>query len=162
MNIDQGGRYCGLGPFANGDGELSCCFPCLIQDLVYPPSEKTPITTNCQTINTETEWQSHLRVPNYLSIFSLVLCSFLLLSFLVLPPAQSHRHYLSIGLLIPVLLISLSFAIPVPTDPGYCYDAITLQNMHSSMSCAWTGSFVTLGGLGCIIWVFLRSLWLFV
>jgi len=30
------------------------------------------------------------------------------------------------------------------------------------MSCAWTGSFVTLGGLGCVIWVFLRSLWLFV
>lgn len=34
--------------------------------------------------------------------------------------------------------------------------------MHSSLSCAWTGSFVTLGGLGCVIWVFLRSLWLFV
>jgi len=30
------------------------------------------------------------------------------------------------------------------------------------MSCAWTGSLVTLGGLGCVIWVFLRSLWLFV
>jgi hypothetical protein len=34
--------------------------------------------------------------------------------------------------------------------------------MHDSMSCAWTGSLVTLGGLGCVIWVFLRSLWLFV
>lgn len=28
------------------------------------------------------------------------------------------------------------------------------------MSCAWTGSLVTLGGLGCAVWVFLRSLWL--
>jgi hypothetical protein len=87
------------------------------------------------------------------------LCSFLLLSFLVLPTAQSHRHYLSIGLL---LLISLSFAIPVSTKPDLCYDAITPRDMHSSMSCAWTGSLVTLGGLGCVIWVFIRSLWLFV
>jgi hypothetical protein len=97
-----------------------------------------------------------------LSILSIILCSFLLLSFLVLPPAQSHRHYLSIGLLISVLLIAFSFAIPVSTDPQYCYDAITPASMHDSMSCAWTGSLVTLGGLGCVIWVFLRSLWLFV
>jgi hypothetical protein len=62
-------------------------------------------------------WEQRLRTPKYLSILSVVLCSFLLLSFLVLPAAQSHRHYLSIGLLIPVLLISLFFAIPVSTNP---------------------------------------------
>jgi hypothetical protein len=107
-------------------------------------------------------WQQHLRIPNYLSILSVILCSSLLLSFLVLPAMQSHRHYLSIGLLIPVLLISLAFAIPVSTNPSYCYDAITPSDMHDSMSCAWTGSLVTLGGLGCVVWVFLRSLWLFV
>jgi hypothetical protein len=65
-------------------------------------------------------------------------------------------------LLIPVLFISLSFAIPVSTKPSYCYDAITPADMHDSMSCAWTGSLVTLGGLGCVVWVFLRSLWLFI
>lgn len=32
--------------------------------------------------------------------------------------------------------------------------------MRSSLSCAWTGALVTLGGLGCATWVFLRSLWL--
>ncbi|KAJ4349813.1 uncharacterized protein N0V89_008432 [Didymosphaeria variabile] len=32
--------------------------------------------------------------------------------------------------------------------------------MHSSMSCAWTGSLVTLGGVGSVVWVFFRSLWL--
>lgn len=32
--------------------------------------------------------------------------------------------------------------------------------MHSSLSCAWTGAFVAIGGLGSVIWVFLRSLWL--
>ncbi|OAL00759.1 hypothetical protein IQ06DRAFT_370145 [Phaeosphaeriaceae sp. SRC1lsM3a] len=142
----QAGRYCGLGTFEVGATEQSCCFPCPMQDWVYPPAA---------------DWRSYLRIPNYLSIFSVILCSFLLLSFIVLPPAQSHRHYLSIGLLIPVLLISLSFAIPVSTSPEYCYDAITPSDMHDSDSCAWTGSLITLGGLGCMIWVFLRSLWLF-
>jgi hypothetical protein len=32
--------------------------------------------------------------------------------------------------------------------------------MHSSLSCAFTGAFVALGGLGSVVWVFLRSLWL--
>lgn len=106
------------------------------------------------------EWKSHLRIPNYLSIFSVILCLFLLLSFALLPPETSHRHYLSVGLLFPVLFISLSFAIPVTTDPPMCYDAITPHDMKSSLSCAWTGSLVTLGGVGSVVWVFLRSLWL--
>jgi hypothetical protein len=91
----------------------------------------------------------------------MTLCSILLLSLLILPPAQSHRHYLSIGLLIPVLLTTLSFAIPISAKPQHCYDAITPSSMHNSMSCAWTGSLITLSGLGCVIWVFIRSLWLF-
>lgn len=90
----------------------------------------------------------------------MALCCFLLLSFAVLPPGKTHRHYLSVGLLFPVLFISLSFVIPVGVDPSLCYDAITPHDMRSSVSCAWTGSLVTIGGLGCAIWVFLRSLWL--
>ncbi|KAH7380669.1 hypothetical protein BKA66DRAFT_609761 [Pyrenochaeta sp. MPI-SDFR-AT-0127] len=138
------GRHCTLGAFSVGERGASCCLPCPIQDWVYTP-----------------DWQSRLRIPNYLSILSVLLCSFLLLSFLILPSAQSHRHYLSVGMLVSVILISLSFAIPVSTKPDDCYDAITPSDMHDSMSCAWTGSLITLGGLGCVIWVFLRSLWLF-
>ncbi|CAI6340341.1 unnamed protein product [Periconia digitata] len=134
------GRYCGLGSFEDG---TTCCFPCPIQDWLYPP-----------------EWQQQLRVPNYLSILSVILCCFLLLSFAVLPPEVTHRHYLSVGLLFPVLFITLSFAIPVTTNPSMCHDKITPDDMHGSSSCAWTGSFVALGGLGCVVWVFLRSLWL--
>ncbi|KAF1831331.1 hypothetical protein BDW02DRAFT_591196 [Decorospora gaudefroyi] len=130
----QAGRYCGLGSFEVGASQASCCFPCPIQDWIYPP-----------------DWKTSLRIPNYLSLLNVLLCSFLLLSFL-----------LSLGLLVPVLLISLSFAIPVSTNPPYCFDAITPSDMHDSQSCAWTGSLVTLGGLGCVIWVCLRSLWLFV
>ncbi|KAH7139444.1 hypothetical protein B0J11DRAFT_589264 [Dendryphion nanum] len=136
----QSGRYCGLGAFEDG---TTCCFPCPVQDWIYSP-----------------DWQTHVRIPNYLSILSVILCSFLLISFLVLPPTQSHRHYLSVGLVIPVLFISLSFVIPVANNPPLCYDAITPNDMENSLSCAFTGSLVTLGGLGCVIWVFLRSLWL--
>ncbi|KAF2657961.1 hypothetical protein K491DRAFT_565293, partial [Lophiostoma macrostomum CBS 122681] len=136
----QPGRYCGLGSFEDG---TTCCFPCPIQDYLYPP-----------------EWKQQLRVPNYLSILSVILCCFLLLSFAVLPASHTHRHYLSVGLLFPVLFISLSFVIPVAVDPHMCYDEITPNDMRSSHSCAWTGALVALGGLGCAIWVFLRSLWL--
>ncbi|KAF1978368.1 hypothetical protein BU23DRAFT_563979 [Bimuria novae-zelandiae CBS 107.79] len=134
------GRYCGLGSF--GDG-TTCCFPCPIQDWLYP-----------------SQWQDQLRVPNYLSILSVALCLFLLLSFAVLSPETTHRHYLSVGLLFSVLSISLSFAIPVSTDPDLCVDAITPHDMHTSTSCTATGSLVTLGGVGSVVWVFLRSLWL--
>ncbi|KAF2687040.1 hypothetical protein K458DRAFT_440942 [Lentithecium fluviatile CBS 122367] len=103
-------------------------------------------------------WQQQLRIPNYLSLLSVILCYFLLLSFAVLPAEATHRHYLSVVLLFPVLFISLSFAIPVSTDPHMCHDKITPHDMKSSMSCAWTGSLVTIGGLGCVVWVFLRSL----
>jgi hypothetical protein len=106
------------------------------------------------------EWKLQLKVPNYLSILSVVLCLFLLVSFAVLPPEASHRHYLSVGLLFPVLFISLSFVIPAGSDPPLCFDDITPHDMRSSLSCAWTGTLVALGGLGSVVWVFLRSLWL--
>lgn len=95
-------------------------------------------------------------------MFSVALCTILLISFAVLPPEITHRHYLSIGLIFSVLSISLSFAIPLSTNPSTCYDAITPHDMGSSTSCAWTGSLVTVGGIGSVVWVFLRSLWLHV
>ncbi|EDU51329.1 conserved hypothetical protein [Pyrenophora tritici-repentis Pt-1C-BFP] len=107
------GRYCGLGSFQIDGGTASCCFPCPIQDYIYAPN-----------------WRTRLRIPNYLSILSVTLCTFLLLSFLALPPSKTHRHYLSVGLLIPVLLVSLSFSIPVTTNPDYCHNAITPADMH--------------------------------
>lgn len=154
--VDTAGRYCGLGSFEDG---TTCCFPCPIQDWLYPPGNNRNLVPGAAA-NTRIEWKSHLRAPNYLSIFSVALCLFLLLSFVVLPPEVTHRHYLSVGLVFPVLFISLSFAIPVTVDPNMCYDAITPHDMKSSLSCAWTGSFVTLGGVGSVVWVFLRSLWL--
>jgi uncharacterized BrkB/YihY/UPF0761 family membrane protein len=48
-----------------------------------------------------------LRIANYLAIPSLVACVFLLLSFAVLPKEKSHRHYMSVGLLISVVLLEV-------------------------------------------------------
>ncbi|KAE8860296.1 hypothetical protein PTNB73_07906 [Pyrenophora teres f. teres] len=114
------GRYCGLGAFQSDAGTASCCFPCPIQDYIYAPN-----------------WRTRLRIPNYLSILSVTLCAFLLLSFLALPPSKTHRHYLSVGLLIPVLLISLSFSIPVTTNPDYCNNAITPADMDITQVKTW-------------------------
>ncbi|KAE8837002.1 hypothetical protein HRS9122_07157 [Pyrenophora teres f. teres] len=119
------GRYCGLGAFQSDAGTASCCFPCPIQDYIYAPN-----------------WRTRLRIPNYLSILSVTLCAFLLLSFLALPP-QRHTATTS----------------PSDSSSPFCS---SVSRFPSPMSCAWTGSLITLGGLGCVVWVFLRSAWLFV
>ncbi|KAJ4305138.1 hypothetical protein N0V90_000669 [Kalmusia sp. IMI 367209] len=143
-----------LGQFVNQT--LSKCTPPLLDKATFSK------IGGCiyEELTSGTEWRQELRVPNYLSILSVTLCLFILISFAALPPDTTHRHYLSVGLLISVLFISLSFAIPVSANPSMCYDAITPHDMKSSVSCAWTGSLVTVGGLGSVVWVFLRSLWL--
>jgi hypothetical protein len=50
-------------------------------------------------------------LQTYVSPFSLAACVFLLLSWTVLPVEQSHRHYLSVGLIIFVLFIAVSFVL---------------------------------------------------
>ncbi|KAF2097004.1 hypothetical protein NA57DRAFT_77255 [Rhizodiscina lignyota] len=134
------GRFCGANPLAPG---TSCCLPCPVQYWVY--SDKL---------------LDHLEIPGWISVASLVLCAFLLLTWIVLPPERSHRHYLSIGLIVCLILVQLAFIIPLGTKPPMCYDEITPQDMHTSMSCAWTGALFQAGGLGAAIWIVLRTLWL--
>jgi hypothetical protein len=38
--LDQPGRYCGVGSF---EGGTTCCFPCPIQDWVYPRGESANV-----------------------------------------------------------------------------------------------------------------------
>ncbi|KAJ9664940.1 hypothetical protein H2201_004992 [Coniosporium apollinis] len=134
------GRLCS--PFPPGSN-LTCCLPCPIQDYVYPDN-----------------FASKLKIAQYCSIPSLLACAFLLFSFVFLPPEKSQRHYLSVGLLISVLLITISFIIPLGTDPDLCYDQVTPHDMYSDMSCAWTGALLQVGGMGAVVWVLLRTAWL--
>lgn len=48
---------------------------------------------------------------------------------------------------------------PLGTKPDLCFDAVTPNDMHTSMSCAWTGAFLITGAMGAAVWIMLRSLW---
>jgi len=82
----------------------------------------------------------------------LILNSVLLLTYIVLPEEKSHRHYLSIGLTLSLILLSIAFIIPLGTKPDECFNEITPDNMHTDMSCAWTGALFSLGFMGAVVW----------
>lgn len=92
---------------------------------------------------------------------SFIGCLFLLISWIILPPITSGRHYLSIGLVAASALLSFAFAVPFSTPTqDTCYNDITPGDMNTSFSCAMTGALVQAGGLSIAIWVLLRSVWL--
>ncbi|KAM3421470.1 hypothetical protein BST61_g1863 [Cercospora zeina] len=132
-----GGRYCG-----KLSDTLSCCLPCPLENLVY------------------TDHFLHLMdASRWLNIPSLALQCLLLITFLLLPADVGHRNYLGVGLCISIIMLQLGFLIPLGTKPEMCHDTITPNDMHSSMSCAWTGAFLVTGAMACAVWVMLRSLW---
>jgi hypothetical protein len=106
----------------------------------------------------------------YVAIASVILSVFLVVSWIVLPPSRTHRHYLSLGLISSIGLIAvrpmlvyqvptltnekvqLSFVIPIASTPEKCYDRITPVDMYNSKSCAFTGIFFVVGCLGTEAW----------
>lgn len=89
---------------------------------------------------------------NYVGIASLVCNVLLLLTYLVLPEEKSHRHYLSIGLTVSLILLSIAFVIPLGTKPDMCFDTLTPDNMYTDTGCAWTGALLLAGAMGAIVW----------
>lgn len=82
----------------------------------------------------------------------------MLLSYMVLPTQKTRSHYLSVCLIIAVIMICLGFTIPLGANPEQCYDAITPNDMYSSMGCAWSGAFIVAGGLCAAMWICIRAL----
>ena len=104
---------------------------------------------NFETVSTVTNW---------LSVGGFVCCCFLLLSFLCLPIARTSRHYLTIGLVSGVALVNLGFIVALWAKPAECHDAITVNDMYTSLACAWSGALLLFGGQSAVMWVFNRSL----
>lgn len=130
---DVFGRFCATLP--QGGSNVSCCLPCPLADWVY--SDNFP---------------TRARDSNYVAIVMLILNLFLLLSFAVLPKAQSHRHYLSTGLVVSLVVIAIAFIIPLGSDSDQCYDRITPNDLQSSVACGFTGSLVEIGAMGVVVW----------
>ena len=121
----------------------SCCLPCPLQQWIYPES----LATNLQSVSKA-------------AVLSIISTLFLLLTWMLLPSIQSHRHYLSIGLTFSMLLTSAAFIVPLSVHTNPCTNTITPANMFTNSSCGWSGALLQVGSLATAIWVLLRALWL--
>lgn len=83
--VDVDGRFC-----ADIDGLGSCCLPCPASDYIYP-----------------SDFTTYYRAAEALNLAGLVCMAFLMISFLVLPPEQTRRHYLSYCLVIAASFIAV-------------------------------------------------------
>lgn len=51
----------------------------------------------------------------------------------------------------------LSFIVPLAAKPNMCYDAITPNDLHSDLTCGWSGSLLEAGAMAGVIWSKLLS-----
>ncbi|EGX51971.1 hypothetical protein TWF173_010749 [Orbilia oligospora] len=138
------GRLCTRIPMPLGLGTTyPCCVPCPVQDWLYPDNFSTIVDA-----------------VSYVALASITACIIMLLSFWVLPTTQTHRHYLSVSLVVAVLIMEIPFIIGMATkDKEHkCINEITPYDMASSVPCALSGTFQLLGGWCVVMWVFLRAL----
>ncbi|KAG9556035.1 Trimethyllysine dioxygenase, partial [Aureobasidium melanogenum] len=153
-NMSFSGTSCPL-PFLSSDNYTSgggyiegrfcsdkCCLPCPLTELVYSDAFPT-----------------RELAAGWLSVVSLIASIFLLLTYAILPPEKSHRHYLSIGLIVSNVLLQLAIIVPLGSKPSMCYDAITPNDMYSDLSCAFSGALLLWGGMASVCWVLSRALW---
>ncbi|GFF23344.1 frizzled and smoothened-like protein P [Aspergillus udagawae] len=129
-----GGRYC------QPVGDISCCLPCPIAAWTYGD-----------------ELFEKASVASWISVAILPLCIFLLVSYAVLPVKFTHRHYLSICFTLGICFMEIAFIIPLGVKPDQCHNQITPNDMHSSVSCAFTGALLLFGGWMVVVWSFLRT-----
>ncbi|KAI9933746.1 hypothetical protein ASPWEDRAFT_105538 [Aspergillus wentii DTO 134E9] len=132
------GRYC------KAFDSASCCLPCPVTNWRYPD-----------------EYQNELDIPGWIAVVVLVLVVWLLLTFLLLHPDDTWRHYLSTTPLLGFVLVSLAFIIPLNQEVNHCYDAITPNDWRSDTRCAFTGILLMLGVWIVVISCFFRSVSLY-
>ncbi|CAI7657117.1 unnamed protein product [Penicillium bialowiezense] len=133
------GRYCEK--VTMGNSTYSCCLPCPLAEWRY-----------------DTDLHSKIDVASWISVAILPLCIFLLVSYAVLPVKWTHRHYLSICFTLGICCMELAFIIPLGAKPEQCHNAITPNDMHSDLSCAFSGSLLLFGGWMVVIWSFIRTI----
>ncbi|RMX80587.1 hypothetical protein D0869_07438 [Hortaea werneckii] len=131
------GRFCGA-----FRPDLTCCLPCPLEYWSYSD-----------------EFSQNVDSAHWVNLPAMVCQFFLLLTFIVLPPEKSHRHYLSVGLCLALILLELGFIVPLAAKPDVCADSITPHDLHSDPSCGWSGALLELGAMAGVIWILLRSLW---
>ncbi|KKZ63489.1 hypothetical protein EMCG_02220 [[Emmonsia] crescens] len=129
------GRWCEEIPVGT-NANVTCCLPCPHAGWIYPD-----------------DFMKKTEVANWIAVAIFSLNCLLLLSFAVLPVKWTHRHYLSVCLTIGIVLMELSFIVPLIAKPEQCFNAITPNDMKSDLACAFSGALIIFGGWGVIMWI---------
>lgn len=129
------------GRFCETIGNISCCLPCPLADWRYADNTARRVD-----------------VAGWISVAILPLCIFLLISYAVLSPKWTNRHYLSICFTLGICCMEIAFIIPLGARPEQCYNAITPNDMYSDLSCAFSGALLLFGGWMAVIWSFIRTI----
>ena len=136
------GRFCAPIPLEPG---LSCCLPCPASDYLYPE-----------------KFKGWYRAAEALNLVGLACMVFLLLTFVCLPAEKTRRHYLSYGLIVGAMFLSLAFVIPFASRPEQCFDEITPNDMFTNLTCAFSGAFLIAGGMSMAVWSkWMRGTWIY-
>lgn len=114
---------------------LTCCLSCPLSYWVF-----------------DDNFDHQAASANWVGVVGFILNSLMLLTYILCPEEKSHRHYLSVGLTVSLLLLGLTFVVPLSTKPNQCYDEITPNNMRSDLSCAWSGALLLAGAMGAVTW----------
>lgn len=136
---DLGARFCTELPILPGITP-TCCLPCPAENWFY--SDRLP---------------GLLKGAEIVSCLGLAGCLILLISFTVLPIQYTHRHYLSVSLIVAILILTLASVIPIMSKAPQCVDKVTPHNMYSSLNCAFTGALIVGGGWACVAWGLIRT-----
>jgi hypothetical protein len=137
------GHNCAPNPLDPSANASSCCIPCPIYDYVY--------SNDYKRLADGAAW---------VHVVGLVLSTFLLVSYLVLPVQATRHAYLNIVLLVGIMLLSLGFVIPLARQPEQCFDPVTPNGQSTSLTCAFGGAFAAFGGMFLVTWVLIRALFM--
>ena len=91
-------------------------------------------------------------MTGWIGAFDLVLLTVILVSFAVLPPATTMRHYLTTSPAVGFAFMAVSFIIPVSSQVTECRNSITPNDWRSDPYCAVSGSLLIYGA-----WVVILS-----
>ncbi|KAJ5809359.1 uncharacterized protein N7503_001577 [Penicillium pulvis] len=133
------GRYCE--DVSAGNETISCCLPCPLANWRYADNIA-----------------QRVQVASWISVAILPLCVFILVSYAVLAPKWTNRHYLSICFTLGICCMEIAFIVPLGSKPNQCYNDITPNDMYSDLSCAFSGSLLLFGGWMVVMWSFIRTI----
>ncbi|KIN07169.1 hypothetical protein OIDMADRAFT_110844 [Oidiodendron maius Zn] len=124
-----------------GAGNVSCCLPCPVSAWRYSDA-----------------FDGKMDIAGWCAIAIIVSMVFMGLTYTLLPPSATARHYLTTTPMLGFVLVSTAFIVPLAHAPDQCHDMITPNDHHSDPMCAATSTLLISGIWVVVISCLFRSL----